>query len=221
MTAAAPAVAPRPVLTFEDEPHIYRVDGRQVFSVTQALKTAYGDLVWPWANEFAMERGKRVHYALHLWIRGELDVKKLSEYIASYVAAGIRFFQESGFEIASTVDGRVASEMRMYSSIYDAAGTADLFGLLNRRRACVDFKTGEPGWIAGPQTWAYTEMWQELTGEVIRDRYALRLYEDGSYQLVPYKDHKNDQADFIAALRVAQRRQILGAQIESTGEEFA
>jgi hypothetical protein len=219
MTATAPIVAPRPVLTFEEEAHVYAIDGRPVFSVTQALKAAYGDLCWPWANEFAMERGRRVHQALNYWIRGELDVKKLSDYIAGYVAAGIRFFNETGFEIAS-FDGVPASEVRMYSSVYDVAGTADLFGTLYRRRACVDFKTGEPGWIAGPQTWAYTAMWQEMTDEVIRDRFALRLCEDGSYQLVPYKDHKNDQSDFLAALRVAQRRQVLGAQIQPQGEEF-
>jgi hypothetical protein len=219
MTATAPLVAPRPVLTFEDDSHTYAIDGRKVFSVTQALKAAYGDLVWPWANEFAMERGKRVHQALNYWIRGELNVKKLSEYIAGYVAAGIRFFNESGFEIG-TFQGEPASEVRMYSHVYDAAGTADLFGTLYRKRACVDFKTGEPGWIAGPQTWAYTAMWQEMTGEVIRERYALRLYEDGSYQLVAYKDHRNDQADFLAALRVAQRRNVLGALNQSQGEEF-
>jgi hypothetical protein len=219
MTATAPIVAPRPVLSFEDETHTYRIDGRRVFSVTQALSAAYGDLCWPWANEFAMERGRRVHQALNYWIRGELDVKKLSDYIAGYVAAGIRFFNESGFEIG-TFQGEPASEVRMYSHVYDAAGTADLFGTLYRKRACVDFKTGEPGWIAGPQTWAYTAMWQEMTGEVIRERYALRLYEDGSYQLVPYKDHRNDQADFLAALRVAQRRNVLGALNQSQGEEF-
>lgn len=203
----------RPLLTFDEEPHVYRVDGRQVFSVTQALKAAYGDLVWPWANEFAMERGRRVHQALHYWVRGELNAKTLSSYIAGFVAAGIRFFQETGFQVAS-IDGQPASETRMYSSIYDVAGTSDLFGTLNRRDACVDYKTGEPGWIAGPQTWAYTAMWQELTGQVVRDRYALRLHEDGTYHLIPYKDHRNDQAEFLAALRVAQRRQILGAQVE-------
>lgn len=207
MTATVPAVA-HPVLTFDEEPHLYRVDGRVVPSVTQVLKSVYGDLIWPWANEFAMERGRRVHQALHYWILGDLDAKKLSDHIAGYVAAGIRFLQESGFEI-DKIDGRPASENRMFSAIYDFAGTADIFGALNRRKACVDFKTGEPGWACGPQTWAYSQMWQEMYGEVVRDRYGLRLSEDGSYQLIPYKDARNDQSDFLSALRVMQRRRQL------------
>lgn len=208
MTAAAPVAIPRSVLSFDEETHTYSASGRVVPSVTQVIKAAFGDLVWPWANEFALERGSKVHKALHYWILGDLDAKSLSPYIAGYVAAGIRFLTESGFEIARRGD-ELATEVRMFSPAYDFAGTADLFGTVNRRRACVDFKTGEPGWAAGPQTWAYTEMWQEETGEVIRDRYALRLSEDGTYQLIPYKDHRNDQADFLAALRVWQRRKVL------------
>lgn len=219
MTAATPATT-RPVLTFEEEPHIYRVDGRVVPSDTQVLKAVYGDLCWPWASEFAMERGRLVHHALHLWIIGDLDPKRLSDYIAGYVASGIRFLEESGFEIA-TIDGKKATEVRMYSEIYDFAGTADLFGTLNRRRCNADWKTGEPGWVAGPQTWGYTALWQEMTGEVIRDRYAVQLDADGGLpKVIPYKDHKNDQADFLAALRVMQRRQILGEQVADQGEEF-
>lgn len=206
MSAIAPI--PRPVLTFEEEPHIYRVDGRAIASVTQVLKAVYGDLLWPWANDFAMDRGRLVHQALHFWILGDLDVKKLSDYIAGYVAAGIRFLQESGFELAE-VDGKPATETRMYSEIYDFAGTSDLFGTLNRRKVCIDYKTGEPGWACGPQTMAYTLMWQENFGEMVRDRYGLQLYDDGTYKLIAYKDARNDQADFLAALRVMNRRRVL------------
>lgn len=202
MTASAP------ILTFDPEPHVYRVDGRKVPSVTQVLGAVYGDLIWPWTNEFAMERGRLVHHALHLWIIGDLDPKTLSNYVAGYVAAGIRFLQESGFEIAQ-VGGAPASENRMYSAIYDFAGTADIFGTLNRKLSVVDFKTGEPGWACGPQTMAYALMWQEMYGTVPRDRYGLHLHEDGTYQLVPYKDARNDQADFLAALRVMKRREVL------------
>src|SRR5712691_6921904 len=99
MIASASAAA-RPQLTFEEEPHIYRIDGRIVPSVTQVLKGVFGDLIWPWANEFAMERGRRVHQATHLWILGDLNAKKLSNYIAGYVAGAIRFLEESGFEFA-------------------------------------------------------------------------------------------------------------------------
>jgi hypothetical protein len=203
MTASAP-IASRPVLTFDEEPHIYRVDGRAVPSVTQVIKEAYGDLVWPWRDEFAMDRGRLVHHALHLWAQRDLDVKSLSEYIAGYVAAGIRWLSESGFELQ-------ASEHRMYSAIYDYAGTCDIIGVLDRKSAVVDYKTGEPGWAAGPQTWAYVQAWQEETGEVIRNRYGLRLFEDGGYQLIPYKSDRDDKADFLAARRVVARRSLLAS----------
>jgi len=203
MTASAP-VSSRPVLTFDEAPHIYRVDGREVPSVTQILKEAYGDLLWPWAGEFAMERGRLVHAALHLWAQRDLDVKSLSPYIAGYVAAGVKWLTDSGFEIRVT-------EHRMYSSIYDYAGTCDIIGILDRKSACVDYKTGEPGWATGPQTWAYTQAWQEETGEVIRNRYGLRLFEDGHYQLIPYHADRDDKADFLAARRVVARRRQLAA----------
>jgi len=206
MTVAAP-VSPRPVLTFEEEPHIYRIDGRIVPSVTQILKAVWPE-IWPWASEFAMERGRKVHQAAHLWILGDLDSKRLSPYIAGFVAGAIRFLQETGFEFAQ-IDGSPASECRMYSSIYDYAGTADWIGTYQRKSAVIDLKTGEPGWACGPQTWAYSQQWQEMTGEVVRQRFGLHLYDDGTYQLVPYKDHRNDQADFLAALRVEQRRVTL------------
>lgn len=194
---------PRPVLTFEDEPHIYRVDGRIVPSVTGVIRDVYGDLVWPWRSEFALERGKRVHEAMHLWILGDLDAKRLSPYIAGFVAGGIRFLTETGFEIR-------VSEHRMYSSIYDVAGTTDLIGIMERKLlTCADFKTGEPGWATGPQTAMYSQQWQEETGEVIRKRIGVQLHEDGTYTIVPYKNFRDDIDDFAAARRVLARRAML------------
>lgn len=202
MTAAAP-VADSQILAFDEDAHVYSVDGRPVPSVTQIISEAYGDLVWPWKSDFAMERGRKVHQAMHLWIMGDLDIKSISASLAGYVAAGVRWLTESGFDV-------LVSEHRMYSATYDYAGTCDLIGTLDRKPTCVDFKTGEPGWATGPQTWAYSQQWQEETGEIVRQRYGLRLFDDGSYQLVPYRANRDDQADFLAARRVAARRKALG-----------
>lgn len=195
-------------IEFEEEPHRYLVDGREVLSVTQVIKLAYGDLVWPWHNDFALERGRKVHRAMHLWIIGNLHIGSLSSYIGGFVAGGVRWLQESGFEIARAPDGRPATELRMYSELYDYTGTADLFGKWpgDERNSCVDFKTGDPGWATGVQTWAYAQQWQELTGEVVRHRVGLQLTEDGSYKTFHYRDTRNDQADFLAARRVVARR---------------
>jgi hypothetical protein len=203
MTAAVP-VAARPVLTFEEDAHRYAVDGRTVPSVTQILSSVYGDLIWPWRNEYAMDRGRKVHQALHLWVLRDLDVKSLSPYIAGYVAAGIRFLMETGFVIRT-------AEHRMYSNVYGYAGTLDLIGDLDRRSALADWKTGEPGYACGPQTAAYSQLWQEETGEVIKQRFGVHLHEDGSYHLIPYKS-REDWPDFLAALRVHQRRRLLGKE---------
>lgn len=198
----------RPVLTFEEEDHAYYANGRRVDSVTQVLTQVWPE-AWPWRNEFALERGRKVHQALHLWIMNDLDADSLSPYIAGYVASGIRWLMDSGFEIA-THEGRPASEVRMYSLAYDTAGTADLFGACDAKATCADFKTGDPGWSCGPQTWMYGSMWQELTGEVIRQRLGVWLDGDGGEpKIITYPDHRNDQADFLAALRVLQRRRML------------
>ncbi len=172
--------------------------------MTGILRDVYGDIIWPWTNDFALERGRKVHQALHYWIQGDLDPKSLSSYIAGFVAAGVRFLTETGFEIA-------AAEHRMYSSVYDVAGTPDLIGTYERKLTCADYKTGEPGWATGPQTAAYSDMWQEETGEIIRKRIGVHLHEDGTYNIVPYTNHREDIADFAAARRVHARRRALAA----------
>ena len=105
MTAAAPVAIPRSVLSFDEETHTYSASGRVVPSVTQVIKAAFGDLVWPWANEFALERGSKVHKALHYWILGDLDAldghglnREIAEAVADIlvriilrVDAGFRF----------------------------------------------------------------------------------------------------------------------------------
>lgn len=202
MQVSAPVASPS-ILTFEEDGHIYRLAGREIPSVTTIIREIYGDLVWPWRSEFALERGRRVHQAVHYYLLGDLDVKSLSEYIAGYVAAAIRFLTDTGFEVQRT-------EHRMYSAVYDVAGTLDLVGMLDRKSTLADFKTGEPGWATGVQTAAYTALWQEETGEVIRRRVGVQLSEDGSYKLINYAS-REDLPDFVAALRVHQRRRALAA----------
>ena len=55
--------------------------------------------------------------------------------IAGYVAAGIRFHEESRFEIANV-------EQMVYESTYGYAGTFDLDGLIGNDLWLVDYKTG-------------------------------------------------------------------------------
>ena len=202
MTAAAPTPDSRPVLTFDAEAHVYQIDGRTVPSVTTILSAVFGDLLWPFRSEFAMDRGTKVHRAVHLYVQHDLDVNSLSPYVAGYVAAAVRFLVESGFCVA-------ASEQRLHSAIHDYCGTLDIVGTLNGRLTVADWKSGTPGDGARMQTAAYANAWAEMTGQHVRQRCAVQLNDDGSYAVSTYADMKNDMADFVAALRVYRRREEL------------
>jgi hypothetical protein len=207
MTALAAVAAPPQVLTFEEEPHIYRVNGKIVPSVTQIIRAVYGDLVWPWWCPAALERGRIVHYALYLWSIGQLDPKSISEEHVGYVVSGIRFLKDKRVQIVGE------AEHRMYSWIHEVAGTVDRPCLFEGVLTMADYKTGEAGWATGPQTAAYARQWQEETGQVVPGRLGVELHADGSSPKLITYNSREDWLDFLAARRTVARRALLGEQI--------
>lgn len=192
------------VLQFEPLTHTYSVGGRVVPSVTTVIKAVWPEL-YDHCTDFARERGSIVHEIIHLHLTGELDESSVSPVCSGYFAAAKRFIAESGIEIRQ-------SERRLYSQTYGYAGTLDIVGMLNGRRVLGDWKSGDPGWQAGLQLAAYAQAWHETTGELIQDRIAVWLHEDGTYTVVPFKDYRGDFADFAAALRVLARREQIATR---------
>lgn len=186
------------MLTFDPELHEYRWNGQPVPSVTQVIGAVWPEL-YAHSSQYAMARGSAVHAAIESDIRGELADWMLTSEIEGYVQAARACRRDLGIEIE-------LNETRLYSAIYGYAGTLDIKGRIGKRNTLLDWKSGNPGWQCGPQTAAYAQALQEMTGDVVTLRYGAWLHNDGTYNLIQYKNFTDDFEDFKAALRVLRRR---------------
>ena len=197
-------------LAFDEAEHRYFLDGVELPSVTQVLALA-GLTDWSHVAEWARERGSLVHKAIHLELTTGLDWSSVHESFHPYISAELQAIEDLGAEV-------VFSELRVFSRIYGYAGTLDRVVRLPRGASSVlaewDTKTGPVIDAYALQTAAYAEALHEmelpeLAGERIKERYALRLKSDGTYQLEPFTD-RQDIVNFHAAVRVANWKRSKG-----------
>lgn len=207
-TATAPIVND-PRLEFFEAEHRYVLDGRELISVTTALKEAGMVDMTHW-RESARLRGEYVHKAIALYNEDALDLDTLDPELLPYFDGYLAFLASSGVAIEK-------SECRVCDPILGYAGTLDLIVRWPERRfeklTLIDTKTGSFPPMAGPQTAAYLRCARAFypTGTLIA-RAGLHLPGDGSYRLIEFHDIVQDEGDFMAALRVAQFRRRHGIQ---------
>lgn len=177
-------------------------DGRRLVSVTEALKLAgLVDLSMIPAEtlERARQRGQDVHAFCEGIALGLLDDEAPDPRIDGYVVGFRRFLSETSFKAE-------AAEQRVVHAVYGFAGTIDLLGAIGSASWLLDLKaTAALPPEAKPQTAAY-RMAKALAEKTPRRRGVLHLRPDGTYRLDEHKDHRTDEGDFLAALRVAQWR---------------
>ena len=209
-TPAVAAVLNDPRLHFDADTHQYTLEGRELISVTTALREG-GLMDTSHFSEAARLRGSYVHEAIALYVRGELEPGSLDPLIEPYFAAWHAFVTDTGIEIER-------SEERICDPVYGYAGTLDAIarwpGL--DKRVLIDWKSGLFPPMAGPQTAAYLRCarhWYPAGTRI--GRAGLQLRDDGTYRFHVFTDLVQDEFDFLAALRVAQfrRRHQLGAHI--------
>lgn len=169
------------MLTFDDPTHTYRWDGQRVPGVTSVLSplTDY-DGVPRSIMEKASARGKAVHAACQLHDQHELDEAALDPALAPYLSGWRNFLADydcNWFDI----------EKPAYSKTMRFAGTPDREGEVRSRSAIVDIKTtATPMPAVGPQLAAYEHLSFGTTNKA--DRYAVYLYNDGTYLCKKYTD---------------------------------
>jgi hypothetical protein len=198
------------MLTFEEDTHTYRVDGKVYPSVTQTMqKAGLIDLsMIPAATlEKARQEGKAVHRMVEAECKGESYVN-LPGWLKPYQRAWHLFVEWSGFELW-------ASEERLYNERYGFAGTPDLVGIPHKFKdpqpAAVDLKRSlVTGSAIGVQLSAYAETWNLKYGKdktlIVRRRYGLQLIPStGSspYKCLPFES-KTDFQDFLTCLQYAR-----------------
>ena len=183
-----------PEIVFNNEGHIYTVDGKIIPSVTTIIKDC-GLIDTTWFTEGATTRGTYVHQATELLDRDDLDEASLDPVLIPYVDAYRRFKQETGFVIDDI-------EKRVHNATYGYAGTLDRTGTFigDKTKSIIDIKTGQPAKWHGVQLAAYALCYQEP-----HNRYGVYLSNTGSYRLERYKNRQDTQV-FLACLTVYKFR---------------
>jgi hypothetical protein len=190
-------------LTFDATSHTYRIGGRLLPSVTTILKRLQDFSGIPAAVlEQARERGERLHKAVNLFNRNDLDWDSLDPEIRSLTEAWAQYLSDTGAVV-------IASEQPVWHPKFKYAGTPDVVLELGGRIIVPDLKaTWAVPRTVGLQTAAYAEALWELAGGRGRkpERSCIHL-KDGKYNVVP----RNDPADwavFFSALNLYRWEQL-------------
>jgi len=176
-------------LEFDQENHIYKMDGRKIPSVTDALSLVDDRRKDP----YFLQRGRFIHLACELWDREELDEETVDSSILPRLEAWKLFRKESGF-IPSTIEQFYFHPQYLYGFKPDCTGP------LNGILSMID-KKSSPHRIDTLQGAAY---WGGLLAQKppidCKKIFDLYLKENGKYNLVPVKFLRNNFLTFLAVL---------------------
>ena len=124
-----------PELEFLEEPHIYKLYGNEIPSVSSVMKplssSVYGD-VDPCVLSAAASRGTAVHEAIENWLNYGIEDIPVS--YTGYLDAFIGFWKEYRPTL-------IATEYRMYHKYLKYAGTVDLILDIDGEKWLIDNKT--------------------------------------------------------------------------------
>jgi len=150
-------------LDFDEESHVYSVDGVKLPNVTSIIKGVFGSRSW-WTDRSA-EKGRALHLACHYEILGRLDSSTLDPAIQGRFSAFLDFREKTSYEYVGT-------EERYYSPKYWFAGTVDI----ETQTGIMDIKSSlDPA--AYLQLGAYTILRPSREAQIIE------LKENGSWKL--------------------------------------
>jgi hypothetical protein len=196
------------MLTFNEELHEYRWNGKVVPSVTglinEWLKVTINGSDWH-INRFTgavipsylmdegAEKGKDLHFGAECILKGGLDWNALDpEY-----EPPLKMFQKWLDDVKPQI---LYSEYRFYHKRYGYAGCVDVVAVIEKALSIVDLKTGEAG-LVGPQSAAYLEGYISQEKYIGRTaRYCLHLPKDGSNYKFEKLTNENDFEMFKACL---------------------
>ncbi|MBL7686249.1 MAG: hypothetical protein JNK65_09500 [Deltaproteobacteria bacterium] len=196
---------------FNEEQHVYKINGIPVPSVTQVLGEV-GIIDDRFYTEEGKIRGKAIHMATQLFDEGDLDSESVHPSIGGYLKGYIRFIAETGF-MSDLI------EKLVYSETWMVAGTLDRRGRFPNRpseKVIIDIKSG------GVEPWAALQMagYELMLGER-HTRQALQLFEDGRYKLhKPYRN-PNDKNIFLSALAITHWKRNQKGVIYGSSNEVA
>jgi hypothetical protein len=182
-----------PEFTFQEEGHIYRLDGHRIISTTQALDILDDRQKDP----YYLERGRLVHLATEYLDRDELDGNSLDPQISGYVAAYVGFKLDTGF-IPTHIEHKLFHPKFMY------AGRLDRIGPLNNCFVIIDLKSGAKAPKVDPlQGASYFEL--AIANKIpVKKIFDLYLDADGTYKLEPINNPKLLLPIFLNCLQITR-----------------
>jgi len=176
-------------LSFDPETHQYWVDGEEVLSVTQILKSCC-IIDDTWFTEVARQRGQAIHLATEYLDQNDLNWDSISPKIAGYVKSYKQFKSDVDFTIERI-------ECPFFNPTYRFAGTPDRVGIIHGEKTILDLKIGQRADWHRLQTAGYAL----LMGNGYK-RYGLYLTNKGTYNLDEHRNHQ-DYNVFLSGLTVA------------------
>lgn len=181
-----------PQLTFEEDPHIYRLDGVVIPSVTTILKDL--KLTPPFPPGVYRVRGRNVHKACELADLNVIHQYEIGEGLMGYVAAWRAVCREFGWIWEAD-----EIERRLYDRLRLVAGTSDR--VRYSRPLVVDIKSGEAGREAALQTAAYALMAFPENPHGV-ERCSVEIHADGSYNPPTWYSDSQDIAAWCGAVEL-------------------
>jgi hypothetical protein len=160
--------------TFDERSHSYTMDGRKLPSVTQIINRVC-PREWR-ADEWALNRGRQVHAAMSMYLRGVLDMDSLDPRIVGRVNAAILACRDFGWR-AELI------EERMAHGLLGFAGTPDA---VMAGAVVVDWKGTPLDGAVGVQLGLYSILCEE-NGVKVKRLIGVHTRDDGSYRHEDYK----------------------------------
>lgn len=203
-----------PGLTFDPEPHVYRLGGAVIPGLTDLLRPLVNfDYVPPATLEAARERGGVLHKCIELDHDGGLDEGTVDPVVRPYFDAWRAFRSDIGPFVVLGIETPIASRTYRYGC------TPDLWGRLDGRPCVIEIKTTAADHpthavqTAGQAQALIENMTSALAlcnGSGLKwhqiDRYSLRLMKTGRYRFTEHTD-VGDLGVLLALRQVAAFRQ--------------
>lgn len=171
-------------IEFNEEQHIYTVDGRIVPSVTEIIKFLNID-TFATANtvlkQIAADKGTRVHESTVIFDYEAWEFEYDSD-IIGYIKAYSRFVRDYG------IKSYIQTEHIISNGEY--AGTLDRLAIIDGKKTVIDLKTGttsNPRAFAA-QLYGYAKILVDIGNGSLND-YAgmiVKLKKDGTYSAIQY-----------------------------------
>lgn len=186
-----------PELKFEENRHLYMLDGQILPSVTTVMRPLDNALYQGIDEEvmkMAAHRGTAVHNAVENYVLYGIEDIEL-KYVG-YFEGFLKFWNEQKPE-------PLATESRLYHKILRYAGTADLPCVIGGKRILIDYKTSATvnKMLTGVQLEAYARAY-ESHGFKFDEKAIVHLKNDGSYQMVRYKANDMESWQVFSSLMV-------------------